>query len=418
MDALRVNGGKKLRGRVEIAGSKNATLPMMAASILASGPVTLSGVPYLHDVETMSTILRLLGADVRQNDRVLRIDADALSSFEAPYDQVRRMRASVYVLGPLVAKWGRAKVSLPGGCAWGPRPVNFHLQGLRQMGASVELESGYIVASCNRLRGTRLCLDFPSVGATIQLMMAASRARGETIIENAAREPEVWAVGRMLSQMGADVQGCGTSLIEVQGVAELMPVEAAVIPDRIEAGTYLVAGAMTGGDLRLSPVVPSHLNAVMEKLEGIGCGFELDDGSVRIVADQELRPFTLKTMPYPGFPTDMQAQMMALACTINGTSVIEEGIYLDRFSHVPELGRLGANIQLDRAVAVIRGGGRLQGATVMATDLRASVALVLAGLVADDRTVVRRIYHLDRGYEQLVKKLRGVGATIERFVEK
>ncbi len=418
MDALWVEGGQRLRGAVEIAGSKNAALPMMAASLLASGPVTLRHAPFLQDVKTMANILELLGVDVTRDARSLQIDARRVSSYEAPYDQVRRMRASIYVLGPLVARWGKARVSLPGGCAWGPRPVDFHLRGLRRMGAAVELESGYIVATCARLRGTRICLDFPSVGATIQLMMAASLATGETLIKNAAREPEVSAVGDMLRRMGARVDGCGSDAVHIEGTEELSGAEADVIPDRIEAGTYLVAGAIAGGELDLHPVVPAHLTAVVEKLADVGCSIESVTDRIRVRATGELSPFRLTTAPYPGFPTDMQAQMMALACTIKGASVIEEGIYLDRFSHVPELGRLGADIQLDRAVAVVNGGRPLQGATVMATDLRASVALVLAGLVAQGRTLVRRIYHLDRGYERLVDKLRGVGAAIERFVEK
>jgi UDP-N-acetylglucosamine 1-carboxyvinyltransferase len=418
MDALWIEGGAQLQGTVEIAGAKNATLPMMAASLLARGPVTLRQAPFLQDVHTMSTILQLLGAVVTREGRDVRVDPRHVSSFEAPYDHVRRMRASIYVLGPLVARWGRARVSLPGGCAWGPRPVNFHLEGLRRMGASVDLDSGYIVAACSRLRGARICLDFPSVGATIQLMMAASLAAGETLIENAAREPEVSAVGDLLRRMGAAVDGCGSDAVHIQGVNELSGVEADVMPDRIEAGTYLVAGAMAGGDLELRPVEPAHLTAVIEKLSDIGCSIDSAEECLRVRSSGELRPFRLTTAPYPGFPTDMQAQMMALACTIRGASVIEEGIYLDRFSHVPELGRLGADIQLDRAVAVVNGGRPLQGATVMATDLRASVALVLAGLVARGRTLVRRIYHLDRGYERLVHKLQNVGAVIDRFVEK
>jgi UDP-N-acetylglucosamine 1-carboxyvinyltransferase len=418
MDALRVRGGARLRGTVAVSGAKNAALPMMATSLLASGPTTLRRVPRLRDVDTMSLILGLLGTDVHRDDQTLRINPSDLSAFEAPYDQVRRMRASIYVLGPLVARWGRARVSLPGGCAWGPRPVNLHIDGLRQLGATVTLEGGYIVATCNRLVGERICLDFPSVGATIQLMMAASLASGETVIENAAREPEVSAVGEMLASMGAPVEGCGTHLVRVQGTDELRPVEAEVIPDRIEAGTYLVAGAMTGGDVRVQSVVPSHLTAVTEKLQTAGATVETIDDAIVVRSEGTLAPIRLKTAPYPGFPTDMQAQMMALACTIDGTSVIEEGIYLDRFSHVPELGRLGADIQLDRAVAVVTGGRKLEGATVMATDLRASVALVLAGLVAAGETIVRRVYHLDRGYEVLEEKLQGLGANVERFVEK
>ncbi len=348
----------------------------------------------------------------------MHIDPRGLTSFEAPYELVRTMRASIYVLGPLVARWGKARVSLPGGCAWGPRPVNFHLQGLRQMGAVLELDKGYIVARCRRLRGAKIYLDFPSVGATIQLMMAASLAQGETVIEHAAREPEVVAVADMLTQMGSLVEGAGSAVVRVQGALELRPVEATVIPDRIEAGTYLAAGAITRGDVEVAPVVPLHLMAVVEKLEAAGCGVHVGQDTVRLQVDGDLKPIRLVTAPFPGFPTDMQAQMMAVACTIPGTSIVQEGIYLDRYSHVPELGRLGADIELDGPVAIVRGGRKLQGATVMATDLRASVALVLAALVAEGESKIRRIYHLDRGYEALEAKLGALGADVERFVEK
>ena len=414
MFKLVIHGGKKLAGRVKISGSKNATLPLMAATLLARGNYTIENIPVLRDINTMKQLLESIGVQVVFENHKMSIDSSRYENLEAPYELVKKMRASIYVLGPLLARNGYAKVSLPGGCAWGPRPVNFHLEGLRKMGAEISLTQGYIEAKADRLRGATITFDIPSVGATGNLMMAATLAKGQTVIENAAMEPEISNLAEFLNQMGAHISGIGTNRLVIEGVEELFPANGSVIPDRIEAGTFLVAGAITGGNVTVENVEPAHLTAVLAKLED--AGFNISRGESEIHLESEKRPaaVNVSTAVYPGFPTDMQAQWMALMCIAEGTSVITDTIYLDRFAHVPELARLGADIQLDANVAAVRGVSELQGATVMSTDLRASASLILAGLVAKGRTDVLRIYHIDRGYEAIEKKLQALGADIQR----
>ncbi|MEJ2182544.1 MAG: UDP-N-acetylglucosamine 1-carboxyvinyltransferase [Nitrospirota bacterium] len=417
MDKLRVEGGRPLRGEVEISGAKNAALPLMAASLLAPGVNRLGRVPALMDVRTTGALLRKLGARVEQRGAEMLLDTGSVSAFEAPYDLVKTMRASVLVLGPLLARYGRARVSLPGGCAIGARPINLHIMGLRMMGARVALEAGYVVASAKRLRGARIYLDVPTVTGTENLLMAAALAKGTTIIENAAREPEVANLGRTLAAMGARVKGAGESVIEVEGVDEVRPFDDEVIADRIECGTFMTAAAITGGDVLLKGVEPSHLDAVVLKLRETGVEIAEVDGGLRVSCPSRLRSRDLRTMPYPGFPTDMQAQFMALMAVAQGTSVIHERIFENRFMHVAELRRLGADIIEEAGAATVRGVRALRGADVMATDLRASASLVVAALAAEGATTIHRIYHLDRGYERIEEKLRRLGASVERLKE-
>ena len=417
MDRIVVQGGNRLRGDVRISGAKNATLPMMAATLLTRGRSTLRNVPRLRDVLTMGHVLRVLGAQVDYTDHSMVIDTTNCSYCEAPYELVKTMRASVCVLGPILAKNGHARVSLPGGCAWGPRPVDFHIRAMKELGADVELEHGYIVASAARLRGGTIHFDTSSVGATENAMMAATLAEGTTVITNAAREPEVAALGDFLAAMGADIEGHGTDTITIHGVDELAPADTDVIPDRIEAGTFMAAAAITGGDVLLTGARRDQCAAVVNKLVEAGSEITDEEGGIRVRGPVWPKSINVTTAPYPGFPTDMQAQMMALMTVSDATSVITDTIYADRFSHVPELRRLGADISIDRNVAVVSGVRRLSGAKVMATDLRASAALILAGLVAEGQTEVSRVYHIDRGYEAIEKKLAGLGATIERVKE-
>ena len=417
MDRIVVQGGNRLRGDVRISGAKNATLPMMAATLLTRGRSTLRNVPRLRDVLTMGHVLRVLGAQVDYTDHSMVIDTTNCSYCEAPYELVKTMRASVCVLGPILAKNGHARVSLPGGCAWGPRPVDFHIRAMKELGADVELEHGYIVASAARLRGGTIHFDTSSVGATENAMMAATLAEGTTVITNAAREPEVAALGDFLAAMGADIEGHGTDTITIDGVDELAPADTDVIPDRIEAGTFMAAAAITGGDVLLTGARRDQCAAVVNKLVEAGSEITDEEGGIRVRGPVWPKSINVTTAPYPGFPTDMQAQMMALMTVSDATSVITDTIYADRFSHVPELRRLGADISIDRNVAVVSGVRRLSGAKVMATDLRASAALILAGLVAEGQTEVARVDHIDRGYEAIEKKLAGLGATIERVKE-
>jgi len=417
MDRIVVQGGNRLRGDVRISGAKNATLPMMAATLLTRGRSTLRNVPRLRDVLTMGHVLRVLGAQVDYTDHSMVIDTTNCSYCEAPYELVKTMRASVCVLGPILAKNGHARVSLPGGCAWGPRPVDFHIRAMKELGADVELEHGYIVASAARLRGGTIHFDTSSVGATENAMMAATLAEGTTVITNAAREPEVAALGDFLAAMGAEIEGHGTDTITIHGVDELAPADTDVIPDRIEAGTFMAAAAITGGDVLLTGARRDQCAAVVNKLVEAGSEITDEEGGIRVRGPVWPKSINVTTAPYPGFPTDMQAQMMALMTVSDATSVITDTIYADRFSHVPELRRLGADISIDRNVAVVSGVRRLSGAKVMATDLRASAALILAGLVAEGQTEVSRVYHIDRGYEAIEKKLAGLGATIERVKE-
>jgi UDP-N-acetylglucosamine 1-carboxyvinyltransferase len=417
MDALVIRGGRPLQGRVEISGAKNAALPMMAATLLTPGVHTLRNVPMLRDTRTMAEVLEKLGARVEMRGRACKIDTSNITSVEAPYDLVRTMRASVYVLGPLLARFGNARVSLPGGCAWGPRPVNLHLEGLKAMGATLEIEHGYIVGREVKLRGASFGFDVVSVGATAQLMMAAVRAQGRTVLDNVAIEPDITVLGHVLNHCGARIEGLGTRRLVIEGVRDLRPIDTTIIPDRIEAQTFLAAAAMTGGSVTLERCEPGDMAAAIHKLEEAGCEILPGAGEVTITGPRRPQAVDVTTAPFPGFPTDMQAQMMAVCSIAEGASVITDTIYLDRFTHVPELTRLGARIELKGNVAVVRGVERLSGAPVMATDIRASAALVLAALVAEGETRISRIYHLDRGYEELDKKLAKLGANVERIRE-
>jgi UDP-N-acetylglucosamine 1-carboxyvinyltransferase len=414
LEKLVIEGGKKLKGEITISGAKNAVLPIMAAALLAPGKHIIENVPNLRDVRTMVRLLQTMGVKVEFGDHVLEIDVPQEHSLEAPYELVKTMRASFYVLGPLVARHGYARVSLPGGCAWGPRPVNFHLEGLRKLGAEYDIDQGYVVAHTRRLKGAYLAFDVPSVGATGNLMMAAVLAEGQTVIENAAMEPEIQQLGHYLNAMGAHIEGIGTKTLTIRGVSMLKPARIAVIPDRIEAGTFLAAAVMTGGVVCLRNVRPDHMVAVISKMEELDVKMDISEGCIRLKADGRIRPVNVITDVYPGFPTDMQAQWTALMTTADGTSTVTDTIYLDRFSHVPELNRLGANIEVDGNTAIIRGVKKLKGAKVMSTDLRASASLILAGLIAEGRTEVLRIYHIDRGYERIEVKLQQLGARIWR----
>lgn len=418
MDKIVVEGGARLVGKIPISGAKNAALPILAAALLPSGGgSTFKNVPELADVRTMAKLLRMLGWDVEAGPHTLAIappTGKKKPKLEAPYDLVKTMRASVLVLGPLVARYGRARVSMPGGCAIGARPIDQHLKGLEAMGAKVTLTHGYVDVEAKRLKGATIMLDMPTVTGCENIMMAAALAKGRTVIENAAREPEVEELGLVLNKMGAKVQGAGTPIITIEGVDELSPIEHAIIPDRIEAGTFAVGAAMTRGDVLLEGARPEHMEAIVAKLRAMGATVHAEAGGMRVKGGADIKPTDITTQPHPGFPTDMQAQFMVLACLAKGQSVIKEMIFENRFMHVPELGRMGADITITGRAAVIRGGAPLTGASVMATDLRASASLVLAGLVAQGKTEVLRVYHLDRGYEAIEKKLKAVGAKIKR----
>ena len=414
MDKLRITGGRPLEGDVAISGAKNAALPIMAATLLAPGVHRLRNVPRLRDTQTFARVLELLGAIVTFEGNLLTIDTHAVKSVEAPYELVKTMRASIYVLGPLLARFGEARVSLPGGCAWGPRPVNLHLAGLQAMGAKLDIEHGYIIGRGVKLRGATVGFDVVSVGATAQLMMAAVLAQGTTVLENAALEPDVTALGEALVACGAQIDGLGSRRLTIRGVSALRPIDTAIIADRIEAATFAAAAAMTGGRIRLLGVMAEHFEAALRKLEETGCTVERGAGVVSVSGPARPAAVNVVTQPFPGFPTDMQAQMIAVCSIAGGTSVIEDTIYLDRFTHVPELARMGARIELRGNVAVVTGVRRLSGAQVMATDLRASASLVIAALAAEGETLIDRIYHLDRGYEALETKLAALGARVER----
>ncbi len=418
MDAIVIKGGARLGGAVTISGAKNAALPLIASALLTVGKNTFKNVPDLRDVQTMANVLRGMGAEV-SGKRVLRVDTSRINTLEAPYDLVRTMRASVLVLGPLVARYGRARVSLPGGCAIGARPIDQHLKGLEKMGAAFEIDRGYVEARCEKLRGAEITFDMVTVTGTMNVMMAAALAKGRSLIENAAREPEVEELARVLNKMGAQIHGAGTSVISVEGVDELYPVEHAIIADRIEAGTFMVAAAATGGDVLLEGCLPEHLGAALEKLREAGAGVEAAPGGIRVWGHGTLSPLEIVTQPHPGFPTDMQAQFMVLAALADGQSVIKETIFENRFMHVPELNRMNANISVDGRTALVRGPTEFSGTIVMASDLRASAALIIAGLLAKEGTTtrVRRVYHLDRGYERIERKLRKLGARIRRVKE-
>jgi UDP-N-acetylglucosamine 1-carboxyvinyltransferase len=414
MDKLLIKGGRPLEGAVRISGAKNAALPVMAATLLVPGVHRLRNVPRLRDTRTFARVLELLGAKPDFEGNLLTLDTRGVNSVEAPYELVKTMRASIYVLAPLLARFGQARVSLPGGCAWGPRPVNLHLSGLQAMGAALEIEQGYIVGRGVKLKGATIAFDVVSVGATVQLLMAAVLAEGTTVLDNVALEPDVTALAQVLVACGARIEGLGSRRLTIRGVSSLQPIDAEIIPDRIEAATFAAAAAMTGGKLRLEGVVPEHFEAALRTLEKAGCAVERGLTSVNVAGPSRPQAVNVKTEPYPGFPTDMQAQMIAVCCVAEGRSVVEDTIYFDRFTHVQELARMGARIELKGNIATVTGVQRLSGAQVMATDLRASASLVIAALAASGETVIDRIYHLDRGYEALEQKLGALGAEIRR----
>ncbi|OHE56203.1 MAG: UDP-N-acetylglucosamine 1-carboxyvinyltransferase [Thermodesulfovibrio sp. RBG_19FT_COMBO_41_18] len=417
MDKLIIRGGKRLKGEVDISGAKNAALPIMVASLLSSGYCTISKVPNLKDIMTMGRLLANLGAGFHYEDRKAIINTEKIKIFEAPYDLVRTMRASILVLGPLLAKFGRAKVSLPGGCAIGARPINLHLMGLEKMGADIKLESGYVIAKTKRLKGASIYFDMPTVTGTENLMMAASLAKGRTLLENAAREPEVVDLAKALILMGAKIKGAGESVIEIEGVDELKPVHYSIIPDRIEAGTFMTIAGITGGDIVIKGCRLEHLDASVMKLKEVGLVFEHVQDGIRVLGPHRPKAANVKTMPYPGFPTDMQAQFMALMSIADGTSIIKEMIFENRFMHVAELRRMGADIIVEGGTATVKGISKLKGAPLMATDLRASASLVVAALAAKGETTIHRLYHLDRGYEKMEEKLLRLGADVRRVKE-
>ncbi len=417
MDRFVIKGPCRLEGRVAVSGAKNAMLPLMAASMLTGGTCTLENVPDLRDTRTMMELLAGFGVVSTFSGGVLTIDTSRISSFEAPYELVRTMRASIYAFGPLVARFGAARVSMPGGCAWGPRPVDLHLKGLAALGAKLTIEHGYINASAGKLRGAEITLGIASVGATVNIIMAAVLAEGRTVIENAAREPEVAELARALKGAGAKIEGEGTSRVTIDGVTAIAPFTHRIIPDRIEAGTFAAAAAITGGRIEITACEPSHLGAVIEKLEECGARVEQAPGAITVTGPERLRPANVETGFYPSFPTDMQAQIMAALSIASGTSTVVDRVYPDRFTHVPELCRFGAKIVRDGNVAVVTGVAKLEGAPVMATDIRASSALILAALAAEGETTILRVYHIDRGYERIEEKLRGIGASIRRVAE-
>jgi len=415
VDKLLIDGGKALSGEVAMSGAKNAALPILCASLLTAEPVHFTNVPHLNDISTMLRLLGDMGVGVTMEGvDGLVLNGGGLNNPVASYEMVKTMRASILVLGPLVARGGEARVSLPGGCAIGARPVDQHIKGLQAMGAEVKVEQGYVHAKASRLKGARICTDMVTVTGTENLMMAACLAEGETIIENAAREPEVVDLANCLISMGARISGAGTDVIRIQGVDKLHGATHAIMPDRIETGTYLCAAAVTGGDVRLLKTSAAYLDTVVDKLMDAGCEITVERDAIRLQAPRRLKAVSLRTAPYPAFPTDMQAQFMAINCVADGVATIRETIFENRFMHVNELMRLGANIQIEGNNAIVRGVERLEGATVMATDLRASASLVIAGLVAEGETLIDRIYHLDRGYERIEEKLARLGASVRR----
>ncbi|HOB19075.1 MAG TPA: UDP-N-acetylglucosamine 1-carboxyvinyltransferase [Candidatus Atribacteria bacterium] len=414
MPSLLVSKSGPLKGEVVISGAKNSVLPILAASLLTDDTSRLDDIPDLEDVEVMCELLEHFGSKITREGSHITIDNNSIANTSAPYELVRKMRASFLVMGPILSRFGSVKISLPGGCAIGTRPIDLHLKGFASLGADITLGHGYIEARADRLRGNRIYLDFPSVGATENIIMAAALADGLTIIENAAEEPEIIDLANFINSMGGSVRGAGTDTIKIEGVKCLSGASHTIIPDRIEAGTFMVAAAITGGDIILKNVIADHLRPVEAKLKEAGISiYELDDG-MRVTVERPLRPIDLKTLPYPGFPTDMQAQMMALMCVLPGTSIITETVFENRFMHVSELKRLGARIKIEGRSAIIEGVKRLTGTDVRATDLRAGAALLIAGLYADGTTRVRDIYHIDRGYERIEEKLKALGANIER----
>lgn len=418
MDSFKIDFSGVLSGEVVTSGAKNAVLPVMAATLLAPGISIIENVPNLKDVKTMSDVMRVLGARVVQEGSTLKVDATDANYLEAPYELVKTMRASIYVMGPLLARHGEARVSLPGGCAWGPRPVDLHLKGMEALGAQITVDHGYIVAKADKLVGAEINFPISSVGATANVLMAAVMAEGQSVLNNAAMEPEIDSLCDYLNDMGAKISGIGTKCLIVEGVSELKPGNGVTIPDRIEAGTYLVAGAITQGKVKVTKANPKHLGAVIQAFKDMGYGVDVGEDWVQVDAvGRQIKPTNIITLPYPGFPTDMQAQFMALLATVEGNSIVQDTIYPDRFKHLSELDRLGAEISLKDNVASVIGGAQLSAAPVMASDLRASAALVLAGLVASGTTEISRIYHIDRGYESFEAKLSSLGGKIQRIKE-
>ena len=414
MDKIVIVGGRKLQGDVQISGAKNAALPILVSSLLVDGWNTFHNIPDLLDIKTVKKLLSSFGVKIEGGETV-RINAGGITSCEASYDLVRTMRASILVLGPLVARMGEARVSLPGGCAIGARPVNLHIQALRDLGAEVTLKDGYVEAKASRLKGATIYFDIATVTGTENIMMAATLAKGQTILKNTAREPEIVNLAEVLIGMGARIRGAGTDVIVIDGVDSLHPVEASVIPDRIEAGTFLLAAGMTGGDIRVLGCDALHLEALIAKLRDAGMRIELEGDAVRATGGVTVRSVDVKTLPHPGFPTDLQAQIMAMMAIANGLSVITETVFENRFMHVREMMRMGADIVIQGKSAIVRGIPKLHGAPVMATDLRASASLILAGLAAEGTTTLSRVYHIDRGYQQIEKKLSALGADIRRI---
>ena len=418
MDKLIIEGAQKLHGEIRISGAKNAALPLIAATLLTPGWHTIHNVPDLRDTRTILALLETLGAQTKREGRTLLINTDSLNDFEASYDLVKTMRASILVLGPLLARLGKARVSLPGGCAIGARPIDFHLQGLKNMGATLDLEDGYVEASVEKhLAGGTVYFDIPSVTGTENILMAAVLAKGETVIKNAAKEPEVTNLVDMLTSMGAKIKGRSTDRLTVQGARNLKPAEVTTIPDRIETGTYLIAVGTAGGEATLTHCNPAHLPALLEKLRAAGLNIKRSENSIQVSRPAKVQSIDIKTQPYPGFPTDLQAQLMSLMSLANGLSVITETIFENRFMHVAELKRMGAEIKINGNSAIVKGIDQLKGARVMATDLRASASLVVAGLAAKGVTEISRIYHLERGYEDMVGKLQALGARVHKEKE-
>lgn len=417
MEKIVIKGGVPLSGEVQVSGAKNSALPLLFATLLADGVSEICNVPHLRDVSTAVKLLRELGAEVTHEADCIRVDARKIQSIEASYDLVKTMRASVLVLGPLLARFGHARVSLPGGCAIGARPIDLHLKGFEALGAQINLDHGYVEATAVKLCGSKVYFDMPTVGGTENLLMAAVLAEGETVLENAAREPEIVQLAETLNSMGAKIEGAGTAIVRIQGVKKLQPLNCSVIPDRIEAGTFMIAAAITGGDVLIRGAVEAHQEALISKLIEAGVFITLEGDGLRVIGPEKISPVDIRTSVFPGFATDMQAQFMALMTRADGTSRISETVFENRFMHVCELQRMGADIQIDGHSAIIRGNLEMTGAPVMATDLRASASLILAGLASGNTTEVSRIYHLDRGYEKIEKKLAALGARIWREQE-
>ncbi len=416
MDKILITGGKRLQGEVNISGAKNAALPLIASSLLVNGKTSFKNVPQLMDINSIRLLLEDLGAKCQTEGSYLEVDGSTIDKIEAEYDLVRKMRASILVLGPLVARFGHAKVSLPGGCAIGARPVNMHLTGLEALGASISIEHGYIEAKASRLVGNEIYFDMPTVTGTENLMMAAALAKGNSVLRNAAREPEIVALADALNQMGAKISGAGTAIISIEGVESLSSSQVNIIPDRIETGTFMVAAAATNGDVLIKGCAPDHIGGIINKLKSTGTKVETYEDSVRVIGTDKINSVDIKTLPYPGFPTDMQAQFMTLMTIANGNSVIHESIFENRFIHANELLRMGADITISSGnIAMVRGVKELQAAPVMASDLRASASLVIAGLIAAGTTEIARVYHMDRGYEAIEKKFSKLGADIKRI---